>query len=160
MIGRTSNSKRIKASEKLKRKIGTGQIDDAKILAAQKVIDENDVDFREVANPDLKKLQKAIDAARQTGCDSSDIVESFKVPIMNLKANAGTFHYKFISDLTSMVLLLFEGYGTPDRKLVQIADVLHKTILLALAYQMKGDGGANGKALVAAFEEICKKCRK
>ena len=76
---------------------------------------------------------------------------------MNLKANAGAFKYGFVSGMTGTVLMFLETIERPDKKVVQIVDILHKTILLALAYQMKGDGGKNGAALQAAFEAVCKK---
>ncbi len=148
--------KKIKASKDLQNRVGTGNIDQHKIDEAQRIIDTSKVDFGEIAKPELNKLQKAIDKARKNP-QGDEVMESFMTPIMNIKANAGAFNYKFVSDLTGMILMFLEGIDESDRKVVQIVDVLHKTILLALAYQMKGDGGENGKALLSAFKEICAK---
>lgn len=149
--------KTIKASRELQSKVGTGQIDEAKIAAAQKVMDEDNTEFSVLAKPDLAKLQTAINAAKESLDDAQGVMQSFKTPIMNLKANAGSFKYEFVGDLTGMVLMLLEAADKPDSKLVKLIDSLHKTILLALANNMKGDGGQAGKELVAAFKEVCRK---
>lgn len=156
-MSKKSLPKRIKASRELQGKVGFGGIDAKKVEAAQKVMDENKVDFGPLAKPELDKLQKAIDRANEDLGDSRAVMESFRTPIMNLKANAGSFNYKFVSDLTAMILTFLEGIDVPNRKVVQIVDILHKTILLALAYKMKGDGGQNGKVLLEAFQKICRK---
>ena len=149
--------RKIKADRELQARIGTGKIDEKKVEEAQKVIDEDETDFVLLARPDLELLQTAVSEAKKDISDGVAVMASLKKPIMNLKANAGSFKYEFVSQLTSMVLLLFEAVDKPDKKVVQIADVLHKTILLALAYQMKGDGGKNGKILVETFHQLCEK---
>ncbi len=153
----SEKSKKIKASRDLQNKVGTGKIDEKVVENAQRTMDENKVDFGPLARPDLDKLQQAIDAAKEDLSDADAVMDSLKTPIMNIKANAGAFDYQFVSELTGMILMFFEGIKKPDKKVVQIADILHKTIMLALAYNMSGDGGNNGKALVAAFAQICKK---
>ncbi len=150
-------AKRIEASKELQKKVGTGTIDAKKIAKAQDVIKTTKVDFAELARPDMDKIQKAIDDAKRDMLDHDAVMQSFKQPIMNLKANAGTFDYEFVSQLTGMVLMFLENIEKPDRKIIQIVDILHKTILLALAYNMSGDGGENGKTLLGAFDQVCKK---
>lgn len=149
--------KTIKASRELQAKVGTGQIDEKKIEEAQKIMDEDDTEFSVLAKDDLAKLQQAIDSAKKSLDDEDAVMQSFKTPIMNLKANAGSFKYEFVSSLTGMVLMLLETVEKPDKKLVKIVDSLHKTILLALASEMKGDGGKAGQELIGAFKDVCRK---
>lgn len=149
--------RRIKASKELQLKVGTGNINEASIKAAQKVIDEDKTEFAELARPQLKKLQDAINDASKSKADGQAVLQSFREPMMNLKANAGSFKYEFVGQLTGMVLMLLENLDKPDKKVIQIVDSVHKTILLALAYKMKGDGGAAGKELLAAFQVLCQK---
>lgn len=153
----SKKARTIKANRELQLKVGTGQVDERVVDAAQKVIEENTVDFAPVARPELDALQKALDEARKDMSDGNAVLESLKAPIMNLKANAATFKYKFISDLTGTVLMFLENVSQPDKKILQIVDVLHKTILLSLAYNMQGDGGAHGKVLLEAFNKLCQK---
>ena len=154
-----SNSKvrKITASKELQNKVGTGTIDTTKVEEAQKVIAENKVDFAPLAKPHLDALRGAIEDAQKDHSDSAAVLESFSVPIMNLKANAGTFNYQLVSKLTDSVLLFLEGVEKIDKKIIQIIDLLYKTVLLVLAHEMKGEGGKEGEALIKAFQEVCRK---
>ncbi|MCB9996002.1 MAG: hypothetical protein H6869_06150 [Rhodospirillales bacterium] len=153
----TNKPRKIKASYELQNKVGMGPIDEKKVAAAQAMMDTSTVDFIVIARPELDQLHTVITAAKAGKDYSAETMTAIKTPIMNLKANAGTFKYSFISDLTGSVLMLFEGLDKADKKVLQVADVLHKTILLSLAYQLSGDGGEPGQALLATFQELCMK---
>ncbi len=154
--------KRIKASLELQKKVGTGSIDEKKVEKAQDVIKSNKVDFAPIAKPHLDELSLAIknSAAIKSSESNKEILESYMTPIMNIKANAATFNYSLISGLAGTVLTFLEDVGKFDRKVVQIVDLLYKTILLILARKISGDGGPEGKALLGAFHEVCQKTIK
>lgn len=154
--------KKIKASTELQKKVGTGVIDEKKVARAQEVIANNKVDFAPIAKPHLDELSRAIKATAglKNPDNQKEILESYMTPIMNIKANAATFNYSLISGLAGTVLSFLEDIGRYDRKVVQIVDLLYKTILLILASKMSGDGGKEGKALQGAFHEVCFKTMK
>lgn len=154
--------KRIKASLDLQRRVGTGAIDERKIERAQDVIKNNKVDFGPIARPHLDELSKAISQTRgvKKPDNEREILESFMTPIMNIKANAATFNYSLISGLAGTVLTFLEDVGKFDKKVVQIVDLLYKTILLVLAQKISGDGGNQGRALLGAFHDVCQKSIK
>ena len=149
--------KRIKASLDLQKKIGTGVIDEKKIERAQDVIRNNKVDFAPVAKPHLDELSRAIKStmALKSPADEKQILESYMTPIMNIKANAATFNFELISGLAGIVLTFLEDVKKYDRKVLQIVDLLYKTVLLILARRISGEGGVEGRALLAAFQEVC-----
>ena len=149
--------KRIEADKRLQQRVGTGKISEESVQKAQKVMDTNQVDFGPLAKPFLEELKKAVEDAKAGGKDDKEIMEAISMPIMNLKANAGTFKFELISGLTGTVLNFLENIEGPDKKVLQIVDLLHKTILLILARKMTGDGGKNGQALMMAFAEVCQK---
>ena len=152
----------IEASKELQNKVGTGSISEKVVEKAQKVITENKVDFAPIAKPHMDELRSLIAEANASkiAADDKGVIEKMMVPIMNIKANAGTFNYPVISGLTGIVLTFMEDVKVYDRKIVQVADILHKTILLALARKMSGDAGRDGKALQTAFQELCQNCIK
>lgn len=154
--------KRIKANLDLQKKVGTGSIDEKKVSKAQDIIKNNKVDFAPIAKPHLDELSKAIKASLgvKSPEDEKAILESYMTPIMNIKANAATFNYSLISGLAGTVLTFLEDVGKYDKKVVQIVDLLYKTILLILAKKMAGDGGNEGKALLGAFHDVCQKTMK
>jgi hypothetical protein len=155
----TEEAKIIKASLELQKKVGTGSIDENKVKSAQKVMNENKVDFGPIAKPHLDEISGLVSSISKSRADQSDqeILQSLMTPTMNIKANAATFNYPLISGLTGTVLMFLEDVKKYDRKVLQIVDLLHKTILLVMARKMTGDGGAEGKALQVAFQELCQK---
>lgn len=156
------DSKRIKANLDLQKKVGTGAIDEKKVERAQEVIKNNKVDFAPIAKPHLDELSKSIKASLglKNPENEKEVLEAFMTPIMNIKANAATFNYSLVSGLAGTVLTFLEDVKKFDRKVVQIVDLLYKTILLILARKMSGDGGAEGKALQGAFHDVCQKTMK
>lgn len=156
------DTKRIKANLDLQKKVGTGSIDEKKVEKAQDVIKNNKVDFAPIAKPHLDELSQAIKASMglKNPSNEKEILESYMTPIMNIKANAATFNYSLISGLAGTVLTFLEDAKKYDKKVVQIVDLLYKTTLLILARKMSGDGGAEGRALLAAFHDVCQKTMK
>lgn len=152
-------AKRIKASLELQKRVGTGTIDERKVEKAQDVIKNNKVDFAPIAKPHLDELSRAIKSSMglKNPPNQKEILESYMTPIMNIKANAATFNYSLVSGLAGGVLTFLEDVGKYDKRVVQIVDLLYKTILLVLARKMAGDGGNEGKALLMAFHEVCQK---
>lgn len=154
--------KKIKASLDLQKKVGTGSIDEKKVERAQDVIRNNKVDFAPIAKPHLDELSRAIKASMglKNPQDEKQILETYMTPIMNIKANAATFNYSLISGLAGIVLTFLEDVKKYDRKVVQIVDLLYKTVLLILARKLSGEGGAEGRALLGAFQDVCAKTIK
>ncbi len=151
------SAKVIKASKALQMKVGTGTIDDQVLEKAQKLMDENKIDFAPLAKEHVSALVEAIQDAESkepNGYENVDLA-SFSTPIMNLKGNAGSFHYQLIGDISGAVLSLLEHADRMDKKLLEIMQVLHKTILLIMAQELKGLGGKEGKQLNIAFQELC-----
>lgn len=153
-------AKVIAASKDLQRRIGTGDIDEKTVKKAQNVMDNNKVDFGPLAKPYMTALVGAVAEAKKAKQPRLDkaTMESFSVPIMNLKANAATFNYSLISGLTGVVLTFLESHEKPGKKTVQIVDLLNKTLMLIIAKKMTGDGGEVGRALQGAFKDVCRWC--
>lgn len=156
------DAKIIKASLELQKKVGQGTVDAHKIQIAQKIMNENKVEFGPLAKPHLDELHTLITSISRSRGDQSDhdVLQALMVPTMNIKANAATFNYPLVSNLTGVVLTFLEDVKRCDKKVLQIVDLLHKTILLVLARKMTGDGGVQGEALQRAFQDLCIKFTK
>lgn len=145
----------IKASKALQEKVGTGTVSAGLVQKAEMMMASNKVDFAPVAKPHMDELRKAIAKGKKDSGDFKATLDSLSAPIMNIKANAATFNYPLISGLTDSVLTFLEGIGHVDKKVFQIVDLLHMTIMLILSRKMSGDGGAEGRALLDAFRQVC-----
>lgn len=155
----TPKARVIKASLLLQQKVGTGTIDEKKITKAERVLRENKFEFDSIAAPHLNDLHQALRMAEKNeqGLSDKEILQSFIVPIMNLKANAATFNYPAVTSITGMVLTFLEDVKKYDPKVWQAVDLLYKTIQVFLTQKITGDGGAEGKALRSGFEQMCEK---
>lgn len=146
--------KKIPASKALQDKVGIGKIDEKAVEEAQKIINESTVDFVPIARPHLAALHTSVAAALKK--KEYGITEDMKSAIMNLKANAATFNYPLVSQIAETVLLFLEAQKGADKKIIRIVDLFYKTILLMLARKMSGKDHAEGRALQAAFTDVCR----
>jgi len=151
--------KKIRASNALAQKIGAGDVDSKKIAAAQDVMEATEIDFGEIANPFLEKLQAAVVAAqaREGDADGKALIESITNPTMNLKANAATFNYPLVSEAAGTVLNFLDMLQTIDDDIVVIADNLHKAITVIVSQKMSGADNPIGKTLVKEFKDVCQR---
>ena len=148
--------KRIRATNTLAQKVGSGEIDDSKIELAQKMIDVNQVDFAEIAAPFMEQLGKAVKAAKKTN-GGGDSLTSIIFPIMNLKANAATFNYPTVSEIAGTVINFLDAVGAVDAEIITICDNLHRAITVIIMQKMSGKDNPGGAALVQEFKDVCKR---
>lgn len=151
--------KKIRATNALAQKIGSGEIDAAKIEAAQAAIENSQVDFLELAKPFLDQLKNAISAVKNDPefKGREKLLNNITFPIMNLKANAATFNYPLVSEAAGTVLNFLDAVNKIDSDIVVIADSLHKAITVIVMQKMSGKDNPAGKALVQEFKDVCKR---
>jgi hypothetical protein len=148
--------KRIRATNQLAQKVGSGEVEDSRVEAAQKIIEVNQVDFVEIAAPFMDQLGKAVKAVKKSGPDA-DTLNAIIFPIMNLKANAATFNYPVVSDIAGTVMNFLDAVGKIDGEILVIAENLHKAITVVIAQKMSGKDHPGGAALVQEFKDVCKR---
>lgn len=142
------------ASKVLQRKAGTGKIDPKKLKEAEKVIEENTVNFVPMAMDYLTELEKAIQAAKDDG-DDTDHHHKITLPIMHLKSTGTVFKYPLVSDLSDITLTFLETTKTLNDDVLAIV-IAHEQLLHAiLAEEMSGDGDAKGKAMKKEMASVC-----
>ena len=161
-----STQKRIiKANRLLQSKVGTGQVDDRQIARCQKLIDEIDIGFEEMAYGLLDDLVKAVEDARQNQTsqnqagkkDHQDFIDRMTAPIMQLKGQAGMFHYQLLGELSGVTLNFLESVDEIDKHVIEIMDAQCKTIDVILNKNLKGFGGHQGEALRQELYEACER---
>ncbi|MCB9988860.1 MAG: hypothetical protein H6868_05930 [Rhodospirillales bacterium] len=148
---------RIPASRELQSRVGTGEVDKKAIGQAQDVIENNKVDFEPIAKPYLAELRRIVQDARDGKLSGPELADLITQPIMNLKANAGTFNYPVISSLTGTVLMFMDTVKKVDNDIIDIADNLQKAVMVVIHQKMSGDGGPAGQALAKEFASVCQR---
>lgn len=148
-----NNTRKIKASRLLQSKVGSGPVDPKIITKSQKIIDNNEVDFPDMARDFLSRLEKAIEG----GGDEESILSEMIEPVMEIKANAAMFDYPLVGNLANVMMNFLEAVESVDDDVIEIAKAHLKTLTLILDNGMKGDGGQYGKELTNELKDACKR---
>lgn len=145
------------ANKILQQKIGTGPLDPKIVQRAQKAIEENDVDFVPLGLQFLTELDDALNLVEKSL--NPDKFESQKQlltrPVMELKANATTFHYKLVGDLANIMLSFLESIKALDKDALSIVRAHHDTLKGIITKNMKGDGGQEGIVFINELNDAC-----
>lgn len=154
-----SKHKKIPASKELQQKIGTGHISPLAIERAEKTIKENSVDFSPVGLEFLERLDKALNNVDENSDIQQQKVSIIK-PVMELKANAKIFHYELVGNLANIMLNFVEAIETLDKDAIAIVRGHHDSLKLILTNKMTGNGGENGKTMIAELNDACNRYYK
>lgn len=146
-----------KADLQLQTKIGTGPLDERTVERCQKVMDTNKVDFTPLAMEYLDKLEKATTAAKSADPITSEHIQAITTPVMQLKANATTFHYNLIGNLANVMLSFLESIQKLDGDAISIVQAHHQTLKAIVLKKITGDGGAVGKQMEEELKGACKR---
>lgn len=150
----------IRATHLLRAKIGTGSISPETIKDCQKVIEENEIDFSPLAREFLDELAQTIRQTRSREISEQEAVEKMASCVMQLKANAGLFHYRLVGNLAQVMLGFLESLSHIDDNALEIVDAHHKTLNAIIAKQMKGDGGKYGQELQEELTHACERYKR
>ncbi len=147
----------IKPPNTLKQKVGSGGISDDILNKAQKLLEENTLDFEPLANMYLDSLMNGIEMAKgySPADDIEQIIANMIYPSMQLKANGGMFRYSLVSKISDKLIQFLEVLDEPDIEAVEIVLAFHTTIAAVLHGKITGDGGENGAELLAALTDAC-----
>lgn len=148
----------IKANRLLQAKTGIVKIDKDTIAKCQDLIDDTDMDFQPFADEIIDTMQKlSTEAKTLSGHDEEDAVLLDKLcgEVMQIKGQAGMFGYDLASNLSDIMLSFLESIDHIDNHVIEILDAHTKTLDVVFKSGLKGDGGAQGKALKAELEDAC-----
>ncbi len=148
-------AKIIKVENVLIKKTGYGEISEAQIARSEKIITNNNVDFKQVALPILAKLRLVINHAKSHPAELETINHELIDPVMELKANGPMFKFDLVGQLASVMLSFLEHIKQFNEDALEIIDAHEKTLTLIVAKEIKGDGGQMGKQLLIELESAC-----
>ncbi|MCB1720984.1 MAG: hypothetical protein KDI11_04440 [Alphaproteobacteria bacterium] len=146
-----------KADKQLQQKVGTGPLDEAIVERCQDVMDRNDVDFAPLAMEFLGKLENAIKDVTAEKKSKEESVHEMTNAVMQLKANASTFHYNLIGNMANIMLSFLEGIQEIDNDAIAIVNAHHQTLKAIVLKKMSGDGGPIGKQMEDELKAACKR---
>ena len=147
----------IKPPNMLKQKVGSGGLSDEILDKAQKLLEENSVDFEPLANMYLGSLMQGIEMAKgyTPADDTEQVIANMLYPAMQLKANGGMFSYSLVSKISDKLIQFLEVIEEPDIEAVEIVLAFHTTISAVIHGKVQGDGGTHGDDLLVALTDAC-----
>lgn len=150
----SQKAKFITPPNRLKILAGTGGLPKTIIAKAQAQMDAFEVDF----NPEALKLITKIEEASKSilkavNQNEKPDQEEIILPVMQLKANAGQFKYQLISDVADVCLQFLENIEEFNEEALEVIAAHQKTIHIIINSKLKGDGGAEGYALVKELHQ-------
>lgn len=151
------NAKILQANRMLQSKVGTGEIDPAKVEQAQQYLDSVEVDFAPMAELYMASLREAIDRCKVEGGDRSSLLEDVTEPVMMIKGNAAMFNYRLVGNLANIVLNFLETVDGIDDDVVEILEAQYSSLNTIINAKMSGDGGAMGPEIERELKEACRR---
>lgn len=147
----------INPPNKLKAKVGIGGIDTKLLDEAQDYLKSVDVDFKPTAEQLLEKLQTALKDYKQKNSEEERLQarDDIARAIMQLKANGTMFGHPLISEIAALGLNFIDNLEELNEEAFLVLDVHSKTLQMIISSKLKGDGGAEGRALVRELEKAC-----
>jgi hypothetical protein len=148
----------IKPNQSLKLAIGHGGLDTAILEQAQKVIDDNTIDFMPIATRQLSALQECIKIAKtqKNKHDTNSLIAIIVNPAMQLKANGGMFGYPIVTKISGLLIHFMEVVNDLDDN---VFDLLNGFVTSLNAVIIGGirNGDSGGDQLFNAINDACQR---
>ena len=150
----------IKAEKYLQQKVGKGQVSPNLVVTSETVMEETKIDFIPIAKGFLAEFKSALNAAEKETKSAKEIKEDITLCVMQLKANAHTFKYDLIGELSEATLEFLEGTNKLDDLILEILNGQYTTLTHLVDTNTDGDGGEIGKVLKAELYEAYNRYNK
>lgn len=141
----------------LKAKVGKGGLADDVLERADRIIEENKVDFGPMLEDYLAKLAAFIDQATNESYDGkeSEFIDRMCYPVMEMKANGSMFHAPIISDVANQLLQFLEIVPSLDKDSLEIVNAFYATLNALHKAKIRRSDDVRGIELVTALREAC-----
>lgn len=154
---KSSKAKFYNPPNTLRTKAGYGGIDPAVMERAESFIQKNDVDFTNFAMAILGRLDKSLEVVRVEDNRTKESVGRVIGPIMELKANGAMFKFPLLSDVADIALDFLENLEGFNDDAYEIVNIHRKTLHIIMSSQLRGNGGKEGRLLIAELHEACQR---
>jgi hypothetical protein len=140
----------------LKKKVGSGGIDAAVLVKAQKVIDTNKTDFKPIAIELLEILDKGIEHAGSGSLKGEAAIEAMLYPAAQLKAQGAMFRFPLVSDVSDILVSFLETITVPPSPEVLEIVTAHKmAISVIISNDIASEMHPHGKELKTSLLDAC-----
>jgi hypothetical protein len=139
----------------LKQKVGSGGLPEKVLLQADKIMEQNNLDFSVYVKKFLDHIDVTVSQALKSEFRTHEHVLSIVYPVMQLKAHGGMFGYQLISEISANLLMFLENIHVLDDDAAEIVRVHYNTLLMLSNNDIRGLGGAEGYNLLSELQGVC-----
>lgn len=151
-------SKVFKPENKLKEKVGDGGFLEVDVARAQDVLENNDIDFKPLANDLLDQLEGAIQKVKSGEITSGKIAKDELVyPLLQLKAQGGMFNYPIITQISTDIMMFLEDIQRIDLNLLKILTSFHKSTKILVDLEIQDNSNPVAKQLHQELKAVCER---
>jgi hypothetical protein len=147
----TGRAQCIMPPNSLKKKMGSGGIDESALARAQSNLENNTIDFRPIASRWLGVLEGAILGVKNGHVKNKAEVDIVLFPVVKLKEQGSMFHFPLVTEASTVVSDILETAAKVDKDIIDILMGYKMAILAIISHNMSGDGGEQGRELVASL---------
>jgi len=143
----------------IKRKVGSGGLSDEILEHAQKLLEDNAVDFLPLAEIYLTNLNDGINLCQNPTAEMTDeyLISTLIYPAIQLRSNGSMFNYPLITAMADKMIHFLEVIDKPNDKVIEIIIAFYATIKMVAQARIQGEGGAKGRSLVKALDGACQR---
>ncbi len=139
----------------LKKKVGSGGLDDAVITKAQKSLENNTVDFRPIALALIEELALESRNAENNATNGEAAIKALLSPAMQLKTQGALFHFPLVSDISDTLISFLETVEFIDNDALDIINAHRLAVSVVITNNMQGDGHEQGRQLKKSLTDAC-----
>lgn len=148
-------SKLVMPKNTLKEKVGNGGFKNEDLLRAQTAIDENDVDFKPIADKYLGLIRVGLEDYKNN--NAHDLYSILLDQLMQLRAQGSLFRYPSITAISDTVVDLLDSIKKVDGTIIEIVQAYEQSTKILMAHNIKS---SDDKTCVALVKELAKVCQK
>lgn len=148
-------AKLIMPKNTLKKKVGDGGFKQSDLLKAQRSIEDNDVDFKPIADKYLALIRQAL--VEYNNDKSIDLHSLLLDQLMQLRAQGSLFRYSSISAISDTVVDLLDTIKKVDATIIEIVEAYEKSTKVLLLKGVRNSEDMICKAFVTELSNVCKK---
>lgn len=143
----------------LKRKVGSGGLDETILQRAQELLESSDIDFTAQGQRFLMSLREGIRLAETQShrFEMEALLATITQPAMQLKANGAMFGYPLVTKIADLMIRFIEVLTELDKDALDIFNGFRTALNAVIVGQIKGDGGQEGANLYSALQDACQR---
>jgi len=141
----------------LKRKVGYGGLDESRLQAGERQIENFAAEFSGRIAGEIDDLEADIEAAREAGELGGEALERFYDKVFELKGQSGTGGWLLLTWIMDSLKTYLDGRARLDARRLAVPAAHIDAARGVLAHDLSGDGGEVGQALIADLSRVNEK---